>query len=64
MSATGMFKIAYPWASHAEEREEREYLKSKEETSQDEVAGNVWIAPELGISNPNHGDHAHTDPHS
>ena len=48
MSATGMFKIAFPWAKHAEEKAEREYLKSKESTSEDEVAGNVWISPNLG----------------
>lgn len=43
-----MFKIAFPWALHAEEKAEREYLKSKDTTSQDEIAGNVWISPELG----------------
>jgi hypothetical protein len=43
-----MFKIAFPWATHAEEKAEREYLKVKESTSQDEVAGNVWISPGLG----------------
>jgi hypothetical protein len=43
-----MFKIAFPWALHAEEKAEREYLKHKESTSQDEVAGNVWISPESG----------------
>jgi len=43
-----MFKIAFPWAKHSEEKAEREYLKSKETTSQDEIAGNVWISPELG----------------
>ena len=50
MSATGMFKIAFPWAAHAEEKEERDYLKSLDATSQDEVAGNVWVAPEFGKS--------------
>ncbi len=44
-----MFKIAFPWAKHYQEKAEREYLKSKETTSQDEVAGNVWISPELGM---------------
>lgn len=43
-----MFKIAFPWAAHAEEREERDYLKSLDATSQDEVAGNVWVAPNYG----------------
>ncbi|KAJ5697735.1 hypothetical protein N7488_011419 [Penicillium malachiteum] len=45
VSATGMFKIAFPWAKVEEERTEREYLKSREHTSQEEVAGNVWISP-------------------
>jgi hypothetical protein len=48
VSATGMFKIAFPWALHSEEKAERDYLKSKEATSQNEVAGNVWISPQLG----------------
>ena len=43
-----MFKIAFPWAKHSEEKAEREYLKSKEATSSDEIAGNVWISPGLG----------------
>lgn len=45
-----MFKIAFPWAKLDEERSEREYLKAKEGTSEDEVAGNVWISPILGTS--------------
>ncbi|GAD97137.1 APSES transcription factor [Paecilomyces variotii No. 5] len=49
ISATGMFKIAFPWAKLDEEKAEREYLKSKKETSQDEIAGNVWISPELAL---------------
>ena len=48
-----MFKIAFPWALHAEEKAEREYLKVKESTSQDEVAGNVWISPESGMAQTN-----------
>lgn len=48
VSATGMFKIAFPWAKLDEERCEREYLKSREETSEDEIAGNVWISPGFG----------------
>ncbi|KAJ5654102.1 hypothetical protein N7490_001105 [Penicillium lividum] len=45
VSATGMFKIAFPWAKAEEERTEREYLKAREYTSLEEVAGNVWISP-------------------
>lgn len=43
-----MFKIAYPWAKSEEERAEREYIKARTETSEDEIAGNVWISPLLG----------------
>lgn len=43
-----MFKIAFPWAKTDEERLEREYLKSREFTSLEEVAGNLWISPEFG----------------
>ncbi|KAL4904939.1 hypothetical protein BDW74DRAFT_153804 [Aspergillus multicolor] len=49
VSATGMFKIAFPWAKLEEERSEREYLKTREETSEDEIAGNVWISPVLAL---------------
>ncbi|RMD40746.1 hypothetical protein DV735_g4367, partial [Chaetothyriales sp. CBS 134920] len=47
VSATGMFKIAFPWAAQAEERTERAYLKTLAATSQDEVAGNIWVEPEF-----------------
>ena len=43
-----MFKIAFPWALRAEERAERDYLKTLDSTSHDDVAGNVWVAPEFG----------------
>jgi len=43
-----MFKIAFPWAKLEEERAEREYLKSRKETSEDEIAGNIWISPMFG----------------
>lgn len=49
VSATGMFKIAFPWASHSDEADERNYLKELESTSEDEIAGNVWISPEFGM---------------
>ncbi|KAL1967950.1 hypothetical protein VTN77DRAFT_2367 [Rasamsonia byssochlamydoides] len=49
ISATGMFKIAFPWAKLEEEKAEREYLKSRPETSEDEIAGNVWISPMLAL---------------
>ena len=43
-----MFKIAFPWAAQAEEKAERDYLKSIETTSHDEVAGNIWVEPAFG----------------
>jgi hypothetical protein len=43
-----MFKIAFPWAQLAEEKAERDYLKTIDATSQDEVAGNVWVEPSFG----------------
>ena len=43
-----MFKIAFPWATQAEEKAERDYLKSLDTTSADEVAGNIWIEPAFG----------------
>ncbi|KAJ5200075.1 hypothetical protein N7491_009125 [Penicillium cf. griseofulvum] len=49
VSATGMFKIAFPWAKAEEERTEREYLKAREYTSEEEVAGNVWITPAFAL---------------
>ncbi|KAE8391939.1 apses transcription factor [Aspergillus alliaceus] len=49
VSATGMFKIAFPWAKLEEERSEREYVKNRKETSEDEIAGNVWISPNLAL---------------
>jgi hypothetical protein len=48
-SATGMFKIAFPWATHAEEKQEREYLKTIDVTSSDEVAGNIWVKEQAAL---------------
>lgn len=48
VSATGMFKASFPWAKHAEEQAERDYVKGLPQTSQDEVAGNVWIPESSG----------------
>ncbi|KAJ5312401.1 hypothetical protein PENANT_c027G09997 [Penicillium antarcticum] len=49
VSATGMFKIAFPWAKADEEKVERDYLKAREYTSEEEVAGNVWISPTFAL---------------
>ncbi|KAK0512176.1 hypothetical protein JMJ35_005304 [Cladonia borealis] len=49
VSATGMFKAAFPWAKHAEESAERDYIKTLPSTAHDEVAGNVWINEHYAI---------------
>ncbi|MCJ1409349.1 hypothetical protein MMC19_003428 [Ptychographa xylographoides] len=49
VSATGMFKVSFPWAKTAEEQAERDYLKSLPTTSQDEMAGNVWIPESFAL---------------
>lgn len=50
ISATGMFKAAFPWASIAEEEAERKYQKTFHSAGQEEVAGSVWIAPEEALT--------------
>lgn len=49
ISATGMYKAAFPWAQQEEEALEKEYIKSLEEASSEEVAGNVWIDPKKAL---------------
>lgn len=44
-----MFKAAFPLASLAEEEAERTYHKTLPTAGNEEVAGNVWIAPEDGM---------------
>jgi hypothetical protein len=48
ISATGMYKAAFPWSSIEEEQVERKHHKSMSSGKGQEVAGNVWIAPEDG----------------
>ncbi|KAL8997622.1 MAG: hypothetical protein Q9169_003169 [Polycauliona sp. 2 TL-2023] len=44
ISASGMFKAAFPWATQAEEKAEKDHVKSLESTSREEVAGNIWVS--------------------
>ncbi|KAI5280730.1 hypothetical protein KEM54_003537, partial [Ascosphaera aggregata] len=50
VNATGMFKIAFPWARNEDERRERVHVKSLPGCSRDETAGNIWVSPELALS--------------
>jgi hypothetical protein len=49
ISATGMFKAAFPWASAEEEDAERQYHKKMPAAGPVEIAGNVWVAPESAL---------------
>jgi hypothetical protein len=48
ISATGMFKAAFPWASSKEQEAERAHHKTLPSAGDEEVANNVWISPSEG----------------
>ncbi|KAF2152533.1 DNA-binding domain of Mlu1-box binding protein MBP1 [Myriangium duriaei CBS 260.36] len=49
VSATGMFKSTFPWASEAEEKAEKAHFQSIPGVSKNETAGNVWIPPQQAL---------------
>ncbi|PNS18315.1 Start control protein cdc10 [Sphaceloma murrayae] len=49
VSASGLFKVSYPWASEAEESAEKAYLKSLPTVDKEEIAGNIWVPPQTAL---------------
>jgi len=50
VSATGLFKIAFPWATVEEMKTERVFVKTLNGVDHEEIAGNTWVAVETGQS--------------
>ena len=50
VSASGMFKTAFPWATKEQEEVERRHVQSLPGTCQDELAFSVWIDPEQAVT--------------
>lgn len=50
VSASGMFKAAFPYSSTEEEAAEKEYIKTLPDISSEEIAGNLWIHPDQALT--------------
>ncbi|KAF3908820.1 hypothetical protein ABW21_db0201260 [Orbilia brochopaga] len=50
ISSTGMFKASFPWATKAEEEEERTYVKENLNASTEETAGSLWVHPDDALA--------------
>jgi len=50
ISATGMYKAAFPWSTLEEEQTERKFHKTLPSGTGEEVAGNVWISPDDALN--------------
>ncbi|PSK59364.1 hypothetical protein B9Z65_3688 [Elsinoe australis] len=49
VSASGLFKVTFPWASELEEAAEKAYLKALPEVDREEIAGNIWVPPQTAL---------------
>ncbi|KAF2227002.1 hypothetical protein BDZ85DRAFT_278913 [Elsinoe ampelina] len=49
VSASGLFKVTYPWASEEEEAAEKAYLKNLPQADKEEIAGNIWVPPQIAL---------------
>ncbi|KAF4554773.1 Hypothetical protein D9617_3g018410 [Elsinoe fawcettii] len=49
VSASGLFKVTFPWASEEEEATEKAYLKGLPQADKEEIAGNIWVPPQIAL---------------